>query len=84
MYSDHYIQMEYYLRSMCNGFINRDSEMTPDQIKQIISDGNTGIDLVGGYDSAVGDYLFEDLMQKSYDISTNNYVAMPTNMTATQ
>lgn len=83
MYSDHYTQMEYYLRAMCNGFINTDTEMAPNEIQQIISERNTGIDLIGGYDSAIGDYLFEDLMRKSYDISTNDYAPMPTNMTST-
>jgi len=84
MYSDHYIQMEYYLRAMCNGFVNRDSEMTPEQVQQIISTNNAGIDTIGGYDSAVVDYLLEDLMRKSYDISTNDYIGMPTNMTSRQ
>lgn len=73
MYSDHYNQMEYYLRAMCNGFLNPDSEMSTAEIERIINEGLTGVDLTQGYDSAVGDYLFEDLMRKSYDISTKNY-----------
>lgn len=72
MYSDHYMQMEYYLRAMCNGFVNKSSELSPSEIQGIISSGLTSINTPGGYDSAVGDYLFEDLMRKSYDISSNN------------
>jgi hypothetical protein len=77
MYSDHYTQMEYYLRAMCNGFVNNSTEIAPQEIQKIISENETGIDYVGGYDSAVGDYLFEDLMRKSYDISTSNYIPIP-------
>ena len=84
MYSDHYSQMEYYLRAMCNGFVNDTSELSPEEIQQIISTNETGIDYVGGYDSAVGDYLFEDLMRKSYDISTSNYIPISPSSTLKQ
>lgn len=67
MYSDHYRQMEFYLRAMCNGFINRASTMTPEEVQSVISEGLSGINMVGGYDSAIGDYIFEDLMALSYD-----------------
>jgi hypothetical protein len=77
MYSDHYTQMEYYLRAMCNGFVNNSTELSPEDVQRIVSENETGIDYVGGYDSAVGDYLFEDLMRKSYDISTSNYIPIP-------
>ena len=67
MYSDHYRQMEFYLRAMCNGFINRASTMTPEEVQSVISQGLDGVNMVGGYDSAMGDYIFEDLMALSYD-----------------
>jgi hypothetical protein len=69
--------MEYYLRAMCNGFVNNSTELSPEEVQRIVSENETGIDYVGGYDSAVGDYLFEDLMRKSYDISTSNYIPIP-------
>jgi len=76
MYSDHYNQMEYYLRAMCNGFINRDTELSPDQMIAIINEGLTGMDLPGGYDSAVGDYLFEDLMRSVYDMPADHQTVL--------
>jgi hypothetical protein len=82
MYSDHYTQMEYYLRSMCNGFIDPNSELPLSEIERIIKLGFTGIDLTGGYDSAFGDYLFENLMSQSFDISTQNYRPITPNTTA--
>ena len=71
MYSDHYRQMEYYLRAMCNGFINPNSTLTSE-----ISKNDTGIENVGGYDSEVGDYLFEHLMMDSYDNSGESRMPM--------
>jgi hypothetical protein len=82
MYSDHYRQMEYYLRAMSNGFINKASEMTPEQVRTIITDQTTGMDYTGGYDSAVGDYIFEDLMSTSYDNPIT--IPIPPNMAGTQ
>ena len=82
MYSDHYRQMEYYLRAMSNGFINKSSEMTPEQVRTIITDETTGMDYTGGYDSAVGDYIFEDLMASSYDNPIT--IPIPPNMAGTQ
>ena len=82
MYSDHYRQMEYYLRAMSNGFINKASEMTPEEVRDIITSQNTGIDYIRGYDSAVGDYIFEDLMASSYDNPIT--IPIPPNMAATQ
>ena len=67
MYSDHYRQMEFYLRAMCTGFINKSSTMTPEEVQSVISQGLSATNIVGGYDSAVGDYIFEDLMALSYD-----------------
>lgn len=81
MYSDHYRQMEFYLRAMCTGFINRKSEMTPDEVKSVISQGLTGLNMVGGYDSAIGDYIFEDLMAISYD--NPEVIPLPPNMVGT-
>ena len=73
MYSDHYTQMEYYLRSMSNGFLDPDSELSLSELERIIKLGMTGLDLTGGYDSAYGDYLFENLMKKSFDVTTQNF-----------
>ena len=84
MYSDHYKQMEFYLRAMANGFIDNDTEMSVSEIEEMISQGLTGIDTPGGYDSAVGDYLFENLMKKSYNSSTESYSVISPNMTARQ
>jgi len=84
MYSDHYIQMEYYLRAMCNGFINRGSEMHPGQVQAIIQAGLDGISSAGGYDSAIGDYLFEDLMRNSYDNGSDQSVPISPNMVGRQ
>ena len=84
MYSDHYIQMEYYLRAMCNGFINRGSEMPPGQVQAIIQAGLDGINTPGGYDSAIGDYLFEDLMRNSYDNGSDQSVPISPNMVGRQ
>lgn len=84
MYSDHYIQMEYYLRAMCNGFINKGSEMEPGQVQAIISAGLSAMDIAGGYDSAIGDYLFEDLMRDSYDNSSDQSVPISSNMVGRQ
>lgn len=78
MYSDHYTQMEYYLRAMCNGFVNRTSEMSPEQVENIITQGLDGISGVGGYDSAIGDYIFEDLMSMCYD--NPEEIPVPPNM----
>jgi hypothetical protein len=78
MYSDHYRQMELYLRAMCNGFLNRKSEMSPSEVQSVISQGQSGIDLLGGYDSAIGDYIFEDLMAISYD--NPEVIPLPPNM----
>jgi hypothetical protein len=74
--------MEYYLRAMSNGFINKSSEMTPEQVRTIITDETTGMDYTGGYDSAVGDYIFEDLMSTSYDNPIT--IPIPPNMAGTQ
>lgn len=82
MYSDHYTQMEYYLRAMCNGFLDPDSQMSLSEISRIINSGLTGIDLTMGYDSAFGDYLFENLMSKSYDISSQSYRPISPDTTA--
>ena len=82
MYSDHYRQMEYYLRAMCNGFINTNSELSSEEIKKVIDNQDLGTLDVGGYDSAVGDYLFEDLMIDSYDNSGQNRVAVKPNMSS--
>jgi hypothetical protein len=82
MYSDHYTQMEYYLRGMCNGFLNSDSELSGSDIDQIIKGGLTGVDTLNGYDSAIGDYLFEDLMSKSYDIAGDDYKPISPSVTA--
>jgi hypothetical protein len=84
MYSDHYIQMEYYLRAMCNGFINKGSEMDPAQVQAIIQAGLSGITTPGGYDSAIGDYLFEDLMRNSYDNGSDQSVPISPNMVGRQ
>ena len=84
MYSDHYIQMEYYLRAMCNGFINKGSELSPNEVLDIISQGLTGKSVPGGYDSAVGDYLFEDLMRDSYDNVSDKSVPISPNMVGRQ
>lgn len=84
MYSDHYIQMEYYLRAMCNGFINKGSEMEPGQVQAIIQAGLSGITTPGGYDSAIGDYLFEDLMRNSYDSGSDQSVPISPNMVGRQ
>jgi hypothetical protein len=73
MYSDHYIQMEYYLRAMCNGFLNRSTEMSPSELQYIINNGMTALNTPNGIDSTTADYLFEDLMKKCYDISSNEY-----------
>lgn len=82
MYSDHYTQMEYYLRAMCNGFLDPDSELSLSELERIIKLGFTGIDLTGGYDSAYGDYLFENLMSKSFDVTTQNYRPISPDTTA--
>ena len=82
MYSDHYRQMEYYLRAMSNGFINKSSEMTAEEVRDIITNQNTGMDYTRGYDSAVGDYIFEDLMSTSYDNPIT--IPIPPNMAGTQ
>ena len=82
MYSDHYRQMEYYLRAMSNGFINKASEMTAEGVRDAITNQNTGMDYTGGYDSAVGDYIFEDLMASSYDNPIT--IPIPPNMAGTQ
>jgi hypothetical protein len=84
MYSDHYIQMEYYLRAMCNGFVNKGSEMDPAQVQAIIQAGLSGITTPGGYDSAIGDYLFEDLMRNSYDNGSDQSVPISPNMVGRQ
>jgi YHS domain-containing protein len=84
MYSDHYMQMEYYLRAMCNGFINKGSEMEPGQVQAIIQAGLSGITIPGGYDSAVGDYLFEDLMRNSYDNGSDQASPISPNMVGRQ
>lgn len=84
MYSDHYIQMEYYLRAMCNGFINKGSELSANEVVKIISEGLAGKDTPGGYDSAVGDYLFEDLMRDSYDNVSDKSVPISPNMVGRQ
>ena len=82
MYSDLYRQMEYYLRAMCNGFINRNSELSIGEIKKIIDANDLGTKSVGGYDSVIGDYLFEDLMANSYDNSGEGKIAIQPNMTS--
>jgi len=82
MYSDHYRQMEYYLRAMSNGFINKNSEMAAEEVQSIIDSSQTGIDQPGGYDSAIGDYIFEDLMASSYDNPIT--IPIPPNMAGTQ
>jgi len=82
MYSDHYRQMEYYLRAMCNGFVNTQSELSATEIQTAIDTGDLGTQSVGGFDSAVGDYLFEDLMSNSYDNSQKNRSAVRPNMSS--
>lgn len=82
MYSDHYRQMEYYLRAMCNGFVNTQSELSATEIQTAIDTGDLGTKSVGGFDSAVGDYLFEDLMRDSYDNSQENRSAVRVNMSS--
>ena len=42
-------------------------------VETIINEDLTSLSVKGGYDSAVGDYLFEDLMRRSYDISSSSY-----------
>ena len=78
MYSDHYRQMEFYLRAMCTGFVNRASEMSPEEVQSVITQNLDGISTVGGYDSAIGDYIFEDLMAMSYD--NPEVIPIPPNM----
>ncbi len=83
MYSDHYRQMEYYLRAMCNGFVNSGSELSQQEAKYLFeTNQRIGSISVGGYDSAVGDYLFEHLMANSYDNSGGNKSAISPNMTS--
>lgn len=84
MYSDHYRQIEYYLRAMCNGFVNKGSQMTPEQVIETIRNGDTGLNYEGGLDSAIGDYLFEDLMRNSYDNSSKNNVGVSPNVVGEQ
>ena len=84
MYSDHYRQIEYYIRGMCNGFVNKATEMTAEEIQTTIKNGDTGLNYEGGYDSAVGDYLFEDLMKNSYDNSSQNSVGVTPNVVGQQ
>ena len=67
---------------MSNGFINKASEMTPEQVQTIITNQTTGMDYTGGYDSAVGDYIFEDLMASSYDNPIT--IPIPPNMAGVQ
>jgi hypothetical protein len=84
MYSDHYRQIEYYLRAMCNGFVNKGSEMSAEEVISAIQNGETGLNYEGGLDSAVGDYLFEDLMRNSYDNSSQNSVGVTSNVVGRQ
>lgn len=84
MYSDHYRQIEYYLRAMCNGFVNKASEMSAEDVIKAIQNGDTGLNFEGGLDSAIGDYLFEDLMRNSYDNSSQNSVGVPPNVVGRQ
>ena len=81
MYSDHYRQMEYYLRAMCNGFIDPNSQFSLEESKSILSGSDVGTVSVGGYDSGVGDYLFENLMNGFPQGSNGNQVTIPSNMT---
>ena len=81
MYSDHYRQMEYYLRAMCNGFIDPNSQFSLEESKRILSGSDVGTVSVGGYDSGVGDYLFENLMNGFPQGSNGNQVTIPSNMT---
>ncbi len=83
MYSDHYRQMEYYLRAMCNGFVNEKSELTLNEVEQVIggSEGyKSGEAEYGGYDSVIGDYLFEHLMANPYDNSNTDKTPVSSNM----
>lgn len=84
MYSDHYRQIEYYLRAMCNGFVNKNSEMSAEEVIAAIRNGDTGLNYEGGLDSAIGDYLFEDLMKNSYDNSSKNNVGVTPNVVGRQ
>ena len=72
MYSDHYRQMEYYLRAMCNGFTNPNTQMSSGAVEKMIKDGDAGSENVGGYDSEIGDYLFEHLMMQTSNNSGAN------------
>lgn len=84
MYSDHYRQIEYYLRAMCNGFVNKGTEMSAEEVISAINNNDTGLNYEGGLDSAVGDYLFEDLMRNSYDNSSRNSAGVPPNIVGRQ
>jgi hypothetical protein len=58
--------------------------MHPGQVQAIIQAGLDGISSAGGYDSAIGDYLFEDLMRNSYDNGSDQSVPISPNMVGRQ
>jgi hypothetical protein len=58
--------------------------MDPGQVQAIIQAGLSGITTPGGYDSAIGDYLFEDLMRNSYDNGSDQSVPIVPNMVGRQ
>ena len=58
--------------------------MEPGQVQSIIQAGLSGITIPGGYDSAVGDYLFEDLMRNSYDNGSDQASPISPNMVGRQ
>jgi hypothetical protein len=69
---------------MCNGFVNKGTEMSAEEVISAINNNDTGLNYEGGLDSAVGDYLFEDLMRNSYDNSSRNSVGVPPNIVGRQ
>jgi hypothetical protein len=69
---------------MCNGFVNKGTEMSAEEVISAINNNDTGLNYEGGLDSAVGDYLFEDLMRNSYDNSSQNSVGVPPNVVGRQ
>ena len=52
--------------------------MSPEEVENIITQGLDGISGTGGYDSAIGDYIFEDLMSMCYD--NPEEIPIPPNM----
>jgi hypothetical protein len=58
--------------------------MSAEEVISAIQNGETGLNYEGGLDSAVGDYLFEDLMRNSYDNSSQNSVGVTPNVVGRQ